>query len=114
MKQDLFIKGRGYEAFSTYEDGKVIVHVGSQLNYPKTCSFRKNTIAFAMREDPSIVKDGIVIKECEFDSPSTAAQFITGGSRNGYDTWKVRKGYSLGNYLQENDIRSRRIRHKEH
>ena len=114
MKQDLFIKGRGYEAFSTYEDGKVIVHVGSQLNYPKTFGFRKNERVFAIREDPSVVKGGIVIKECTFDSPSTAAQFITGGSRNGYDSWKVKKGYSLGDYLQDNGIRHRRIRQKEH
>ena len=113
MKQDLYIKGRGYEATSTYEDGKITVHVGSKLNYPESCGFRTNTKAFSAREDDSVVQNGVVIKECVFDSPSTAAQFITGGSRNGYDTWKVRKGHSLGDYLQEQGIRSRRTRNKE-
>ena len=114
MKVDIQIKGRGYEASATYDDGKTIIHTGSQLNYPRTQNFKANMIAFSSREDPAFVRDGAVIKECTFDSPSTAAQFITGGSRNGYDTWKVSKGYSLGAFLKENGIRDRRIRQKEH
>lgn len=113
MKEEIYITGRDYRASATYEDGRIIVHVGSQLNYPKTTAFKTNEIAYSARNDATKVKDGIVIEECVFDSPSTAAQFITGGSRNGYDTWKIRKGYSLGAFLQDQGIRSRRINKRE-
>ena len=113
MKEEIFITGRNYKASATYDDGRIVVHVGSQLNYPKTTDFKPNEKAYAARKDETLVRDGIVIKECVFDSPSTAAQFITGGSRNGYDTWKVKKGYSLGAFLQEQGVRSRRINKRE-
>ena len=112
MKVEIIIRGRGYEAKATYHDGKVLVHKGSGLKFTDADGFKHNEQAFSMRENPEYVKDGIVIKECEFDSPSTAAQFITGGSRNGYDTWKIRKGYTLGEFLQDEGIRSRRTKKK--
>ena len=106
MKQKVFLKGRGYEAIATYEDGKMTVHKGSKLGYPASANFKRSKQAYSLRDDNKIVNDGIVIKECTFDSPSTAAQFITGGSRNGYDTWKVEKGYSLGKFLEDKGIRA--------
>lgn len=108
MKQEIYIQGRGYNASATYNDGKIIVHQGSQLNYPEVNGFKINSTALTFRENEEFVKDGVVIKECDFESPSTAAQFITGGSRNGYDTWKVEKGMSLGEFLEEHGIRTRR------
>ena len=105
MKIEIFIKGRSYEASATYEDGIIRIHKGSKIGFPAKANFKKINKAYAFREDCKIVKDGIVIKECTFDSPSTAAQFITGGSRNGYDAWKIEKGYSLGKYLEDKGIR---------
>ena len=105
MKKEIFIKGHGYEARATYEDGVIRVHKGSKIGFPTTAKFKRTKEAYKLREDAEIVKDGIVIKECSFNSPSTAAQFITGGSRNGYDTWKVEKGYSLGRYLEDEGVR---------
>lgn len=113
MKQKVFIKGRGYEATATYEDGKMVVHKGSKIGVPTTAKFKRTKKAYALREDNEIVRDGVVIKECIFDSPSTAAQFITGGSRNGYDTWKVEKGYSLGKFLEDKGIRPQNKSRKE-
>ena len=46
-----------------------------------------------------------IIKECVFTSPSTAAQFVTGRSTNGYDTWKIEKKKNLGKYLEEHGLR---------
>lgn len=105
MKQDVFIKGREYEAYATYESGKITVHKGSKLGFPRTAAFKRTKQAYSLRDDKSFVRDGIVIKDCVFNSPSTAAQFITGGSRNGYDTWKVKKGYPLGRFLEDNGLR---------
>ena len=113
MKQKVFLKGRGYEATATYEDGKMVVHKESKIGVPTTAKFKKTKKAYALREDNEIVRDGVVIKECIFDSPSTAAQFITGGSRNGYDTWKVKKGYSLGKFLEDKGIRTQNKGRKE-
>lgn len=113
MKEEIYIHGRDYEATATYDDGKVIIHVGSQLKYTNANGFRHNEQAFSMRENKEFVKEGVVIKECIFESPSTAAQFITGGSRNGYDTWKLKKGYSLGQFLQDKGVRERKVRKKE-
>lgn len=108
MKQDIYIKGHGYEASATYEDGRVTVHKGSKLGYPATAKFKRTKQAYSLRDDDSIVENGIVIKACTFGSPSTAAQFITGGSRNGYDTWKVEKGYSLGQFLEDKGVRTQK------
>ena len=110
MKKKVFLKGRGYEASGTYSDGKITVHKGSKLGYPSSANFKRNKIAYMLREDSSIVKDGVVINDCAFESPSTAAQFVTGGSRNGYDTWKVDKGVSIGKYLEDKGIRTQKKR----
>ena len=113
MKQEVFISGRDYEAKAIYIDGRVIVCKGSQIKFTEANHFRHSEVAFSLRDNEEYVQDGYVVKECEFDSPSIAAQFITGGSRNGYDTWKVRKGYTLGQFLQDQGIRERKIRKKE-
>lgn len=105
MKKEIFVKGRNYEASATYDDGIIIIHKGSKIGFPATAKFKRTKKAYALRENDEIVQNGIVIKECSFDSPSTAAQFITGGSRNGYDTWKIEKGYSLGQYLEDKGVR---------
>lgn len=108
MKIDIYINGREYKAYATYENGVVRVHKGSQLHFPISSSFKVNNIALEKRESEDYVKNGIVIQECCFNSPSTAAQFITGGSKNGYDTWKVKKGVTLGDYLEKKGVRFRR------
>lgn len=46
-----------------------------------------------------------ILKDCRFTSPSTAAQFVTGRSSNGYEVWKVEDGKSLGSYLKEIGVR---------
>ena len=50
-------------------------------------------------------KDRKIIKPCVFSSPSTAAQFVTGRSVNGYEAWKVEPKKNLGVYLKENGLR---------
>ena len=109
MTQDIFLSGRtGFYATATYEDGIITVHAGSTLGYPASAIHRKTTKAYELREDPRYVKNGKVVRKCVFESPSTAAQFITGGSRNGYDCWKVKRGYSLGQFLIDKGLKEKR------
>lgn len=62
--------------------------------------------AKSYRENPEYVdKNGKILKDCEFSSPSTAAQFVTGRSTNGYEAWKVEAIKSLGEYLKEKGLR---------
>ena len=113
MVIDVNMKGRSYSAFGTYEDGTITVHKGSTIGSPRKAGFKKSKQAYLYRENPAYVKDNTVRKDIQFASPSTAAQFVSGGSRNGYDTWFVKKGYSLGNYLEEKGIRISKKRVKE-
>ncbi len=111
---DVFIKKTDFSAKGVYSDGKIVVKKGSTIN-PLFASYIKG-ISFAKkcRADKGIVDSMCkVIKDCEFPSPSTAAQFVMGQSRDGYDAWKVEEGKSLGQYLEEKGLRERKRRKKE-
>ena len=41
---------------------------------------------------------GVVLEDVRFDSPSAAASFVTGGSCNGWETWKTADGGSISRY----------------
>ena len=47
------------------------------------------------------VKDGYLIQNLEFKTPSTAATFVSGTSMNGYKRWKDKDGKEL-RYIKEN------------
>ena len=42
-----------------------------------------------------IVKNNILMENISFKSSSTAANFVTGRSSNGFDVWKDKEGKSL-------------------
>lgn len=55
----------------------------------------------ALREDRSTVSaEGILLHDVTFDSPSTAAQFVTGRSVNGYIVWRPNDEMPLREYLK--------------
>lgn len=99
MKLVLQSRKKEHYAEADYSAGKIIVLKGSKINknmkYPRM-SFE----ARRAREDSSIVDDdGIVTRDIEFSSPSTAAQFVTGRSVNGYISWRTNNDMSLKEYL---------------
>lgn len=49
------------------------------------------------------VKDSVVIKTISFKSPSTAANFVTGNSTNGYLAWKDKMGRPLKEIIGGNE-----------
>lgn len=102
MKINIELKSRSnaYAAEAIYEDGIITVRVGSKIQMDFASHIKGGKIAKGYRENPEYVdKEGIVIKECIFSSPSTAAQFVTGRSTNGLTAWKVDKKTTLKEYL---------------
>lgn len=93
-------RNKKYDAIGKYIDSKeFIVCKGSQIYLNNESIVSKKVMAY--RENQEYVdKNGIVIKDCIFGSPSTAAQFVNGSSTNGYVAWKVGK-QSLKEYLAE-------------
>lgn len=109
MKQiKVFMKSRknGYFAEGFY-DGKVLkVMPGGKVSSGFSEKIRGGTIAKNKRADRNVVTtNGEIINECVFNSPSTAAQFVSGQSRNGYLTWKTEDGEMLKNYLVKKGLR---------
>ena len=93
-------------ADGVYDGGKTIVKAGGKVSERFSTCIRGGTRAKTMRADPKYVNsERTIIADCVFDSPSTAAQFVSGRSVNGYDAWKVEKKKSLGTYLKEKGLR---------
>ena len=111
---EIFIKKADFAAEGVFENGNVTVRCGSTIN-PSFAPYIKGiTLAREYREDTSVVdKTWTLLKDCVFPSPSTAAQFVMGQSRDGYDAWKVEEGKSLGQYLEEHGLRERKRRKKD-
>ena len=83
-------------------DGKIItVLAGGKISPDFANHIRGGKIAKAYRDNPEYVdKNGNILK-----NPSTAAQFVTGRSTNGYEAWKVEKKLNLGQYLKDKGLR---------
>lgn len=104
----MYLKSRNGDCFAdgVYEDGKIIVLKGGMISSDFADHIRGGRKAKSFRENPEYVDENRnIIKECIFDSPSTAAQFVTGRSINGYAAWKVEKKKTLGDCLRERGLR---------
>lgn len=84
-----------------YEGGKITVVKGSRIYVDNATYMNLNTPVFAMRADRTIVDDqGIVLRDVVFDSPTTAAIFVTGRSVNGMIAWRPDDKVSLKEYMK--------------
>ena len=89
-----------YNAAAEYEENKIVVKAGSIINQEFAEHIRGGKKAKGYRDNAEFVDGtGKVIKDCVFSSPSTAAQFVTGSSNNGYRVWKDRNGKTLKEIL---------------
>lgn len=89
----LFLKSniRKCDAICEVKGEKYIVKKGSLIS-PKISNFKVSKQVLNARKDKNIVgNDNITLKDVEFNSPSTAAQFVTGASINGKIAWKNEK-----------------------
>jgi hypothetical protein len=87
----LFMKGKkdSYYAEAVY-DGKILVlKQGSRIRNRTTKGIKKHIVA--MRNNKALANaDSIVINDITFNSPSTAATFVSGTECNGYRYWKLK------------------------
>ena len=89
-----------YYASAIYNDGKVIVEKGSRINRKVVSYFTLSPYLVELRNSREIVdSEGVMLQECIFNSPSTAAQFVTGASVNGLLRWRVNGFNNLKEYL---------------
>lgn len=102
MSIDVYLssKDHSYDAKGTYSERILIVKKGSKIRSNFAEHIRGGNNAKSFRDNPMFVDaDGNVLVDCMFSSPSTAAQFVTGSSTNGYTAWHVDKKTTLKKYL---------------
>ncbi len=97
----VFLKSRSgrYEAVDEYcaDTRKLIVKAGSRVSENVSVGkFRSAKVVLKVRTS-GCLKNGILIKDMEFNSPSTVANFVTGSSTNGMLAWKDSNGNALKN-----------------
>lgn len=83
-----------------YENGKVTVLKGSRVFLNNAAYMNGETTVFALRKDRALVDvEGVVLRDITFESPTTAAIFVTGRSVNGYIAWRPDDKMSLKAYI---------------
>lgn len=75
-------------------DGFVVMK-GSRLDPTISKSCPSNVVEFRQKFSPRIIDD-VLTEDVLLPSPSAAASFVSGSSRNGNITWKTAEGVALG------------------
>lgn len=94
-------QNKEYNATAEYLNGKVIVLAGSKVNKRISPLLASKGLAMKLRKNNELIKDGILLKDCVFNSLSTAAQFVTGNITNGKIRWFLEDGRKMKEYLEE-------------
>ena len=93
----VILNSRGICAYADYDisTNKCVVLAGSEVTptVSQAPTFRSKNTVVKLRE--KYVKDCIVTEDVHFKSPSTAANFITGSSTNGFAAWKTEDGRTI-------------------
>lgn len=107
MMIELYLKGKQNKnkecnAIGQYDlnTNHLIVKKGSSIapKFNENCKFTKSVIN--SRNNKELVKNNIVLKDIEFKSPSTAAQFVVGSIVNGKNRWLTSQGITLNEFLK--------------
>ena len=102
MKVILKSRNDTHYASGIYDGTTLTVLKGSKINpFLKFDAMPQAIIS--LRNDVEYVdKTGVTKKDIEFNSPTSAAQFITGRSVNGYIAWRIDDKISLKEYREQN------------
>ena len=88
-------------AEAKWDGEQIIVLSGSRIN-PIVAFPQMSEEIKRMRNDSTIVNEkNELIVDVKFTSPSSAAQFVTGRSVNGYIAWRPDDKMSLKEYLKK-------------
>ena len=103
MKVYLISKKSGANAVGEYslQDGSVTVKKGSilSLTLSESKTFRGMKTIQKARE--GVMEGNTLTVDVTFRSPSTAANFVMGGSSNGLRMWKTENGTPIGDLEKE-------------
>ena len=98
-------KGKPVFAEGIYYGDRMVVLPGGMISCDFANHIRGGRVAKSYRDNPEYVDSSKrIIKAAVFSSPSTAAQFVTGRSTNGYKEWKIDKKTSLETFLKEEGL----------
>ena len=101
MKITLKSKRNTHYAIADFENGIVTVLKDSKICLP-TAFNKMSRDAYDARKDSSLVNEkGVVLKNIQFKSVTTAAQFVTGRSVNGLIAWRIDDKISLKEYYKQ-------------
>jgi len=102
MKISIYLNATdgSFHATGLFDKTETIVLKGSTIRVNIPDDKKGADVVKKTRCDRKIVdSSGIVLADCAFSSPSTAAQFVTGRISNGYVAWRVDAKNNLGRYL---------------
>lgn len=105
-KRDVQLNARGISAKGYLnEDNSLTVYADSEIRFdldPNTESLKELRDDF-LENETIILKDGkyIMTENYTFGTPSAAADFVIGGSNNGWQYWKDGSGISINESLRE-------------
>ena len=90
----LYLKRSYADAVAEYdlETGAFVVKKGSRVSDDISYTEKFRGALAIEKFRAQFVKNGIVVKDALFKSPSTAANFVTGRSTNGLTAWKDENG----------------------
>ena len=93
-------KSGSHQAHGVFDGKSVTVKAGSHICLFDSYSNMPLWVK-AKRHDCEVVgDDGIVKQDIAFESPTAAAQFVTGRSVNGYIAWRPENKMSLKEYIK--------------
>ena len=90
---------RVVHAKATVQNGKFIVQAGSDIAEGEATSITPSIKE--IRQSPEYVKDGKLLQNISFDSPSLAAALVYGGATNGWHDWQTKDGVRIDAYRQQ-------------
>ena len=102
MKVILKSKKDTHYAVCEYDGQRVTILPDSKINTTLSYAAMSEKIKLIRNNPEYVSAEGIILKEIEFGSPSTAAQFVTGRSVNGYISWRIDDKISLKDYREKN------------
>lgn len=102
MKVYLKSRNASYSAVGRWDGSTLVVLKGSVIKAGEAGSFRSaRQVAKCWNDANCIDQDNIVKKDIAFSSPSTAAQFVTKRSINGWLAWKTNDNICLKDLRSE-------------
>lgn len=111
VSTQFFCKTRGADAIGhrTEDDGFIILKGSILSTLPPTNSCAEATLK--CREDnKDIIRNGVILKDISFVSPSAASNFVTLSNTNGNDEWKTKDGVKLYSFRNAKEpIESKKI-----